>query len=73
MKKKIINKKRLMVFSISFLLTFALIVVSMHFCEFLESNPMTWREIGDNIGVILFTSFIAAIISVFKYEDIHYN
>jgi len=73
MKKKIINKKRLIVFSISFLLTFALIVVSLHFCNFLDSGPMTWREIGDNIGGILFASFIAAIISVFKYEDINYN
>ena len=73
MKKKIIDKKRLMVFSISFLLTFALIVVSMHFCEFLESDPMTWREIGDDIGGVFITSFIAAIICVFKYEDIHCN
>lgn len=73
MKKKIIDKKHLMVFSISFFLTFALIVVSLHFCKFLESDPMTWREIGDDIGGILFASFIAAIISVFKYEDVTNN
>lgn len=70
MKKKIINRKRIKVFSISFFITVAFLVFSMHFFKFLESEPMTWKEIGDGIGGILIASFFSAIICVFKYEDI---
>lgn len=71
MRKKIIDKKRTLVFSICFLFAFTLIVLSMHFCDFLESDPLSWKEIGDDIEWILLASFFAAIVCVFKYEDIH--
>ena len=72
-KKKHINNKRIVVFIMSFLLSFVFIVLSVHFCEFRESVPLTWKEIRNDIGWILLISFFVAIVCVFKYDDVTNN